>query len=287
MKMPSVQDANVGKISLIAILINLLQILVAVSLLLYILISGEGISGAMGRFSVVFLTFVVTIGAIADVREAMHTRRMMLEVRGLDETVTQMGALNRSLRSQRHDYLNHLQVVYGLMEIGESSEAMRYIRGVIGDVTALGQHLKTANPPINALLMAKQNECEKDGILLSVDVRGTWKDLPLESWEICRVLSNLIDNARDALLHSHHSRITVALDEDEKAFRFTVGNNGPRIPQKYLETIFEAGFSGKGKGRGMGLYITRSIINRAGGVITVSSDDEWTSFRGSLPKGGN
>ena len=54
--MPSVQDANVGKISLIAILINLLQILVAVSLLLYILISGEGISGAMGRFSVVFLT---------------------------------------------------------------------------------------------------------------------------------------------------------------------------------------------------------------------------------------
>ena len=51
-----------------------------------------------------------------------------------------------------------------------------------------------------------------------------------------------------------------------------------------LNSIFEPGFSGKGEGRGMGLHIARETMRGAAGDLTVESNEEYTAFRGFLPK---
>ena len=101
---------------------------------------------------------------------------------------------------------------------------------------------------------------------------------------MCRVLSNLIDNAMDALKECPDPRIWITLGEDVKSYSFEVKNNGPAIPEKNLASIFEAGFSGKGEGRGMGLYIARETMRGAEGDLTVESNDAFTAFHGFLPK---
>ena len=108
--------------------------------------------------------------------------------------------------------------------------------------------------------------------------------MPLPAWEMCRVLSNLIDNAMDALEGRPDPRLWITLGEDVKSYSFEVKNNGPAIPEKNLASIFDAGFSGKGEGRGMGLYIARETMRSADGDLTVESDKEFTAFHGFLPK---
>jgi sensor histidine kinase regulating citrate/malate metabolism len=112
------------------------------------------------------------------------------------------------------------------------------------------------------------------------------KELKIQSWEFCRVLGNLIDNAIYALQEKAGEKyIDIQLFENLKNYGFRVINNGPEIPESIREKIFEAGFTTKGEdGEGMGLSITRKILNEAGGVISVRSSREETVFEGIVPR---
>ncbi len=277
---------NVRKAALYSIVINALQIMAVVALAAYILSDGlnQALRGVLGDVVVVLLAVVVTWGAVMDIREAYRAMKLSVKLRGLDETVTQMTDLNTALRAQRHDFLNHLQVVYSLIEMGEYDEANQYIEQVYGDIQAVSKALKTHCAPVNALLRAKMAEAEQRGIRVELSVHAAWDGLPLPGWEMCRVLSNLIDNAMDALQGTADPRLDITLGEDVKSYAFEVKNNGPAIPEKNLSKIFEPGFSGKGEGRGMGLHIARETMRQAGGDLTVESSDLFTAFRGALPK---
>ena len=278
---------NMRKAALYSIVINALQILAVLAMAVFILNDhlNQSLHGPLGDVVVLTLAVVVTWGAVMDIREAVKAGKLSFKLRGLDETVNQMTDLNHALRAQRHDFLNHLQVVYSLIEMGEHDEANRYIEQVYGDIQSLSRTLKTACAPVNALLRAKVAEAEQRGIQVELSVNAAWDQLPLPAWEMCRVLSNLIDNAMDALAERPSPRLEIILAEDVKSCSFTVKNNGPAIPEKNLSSIFEAGFSGKGEGRGMGLYIARETMRSAGGDLTVESNADYTVFSGFVPKG--
>lgn len=278
---------SMRKAAVYAVVINALQIAAMGALTVYILIDGvnQALHGLLGDVIVLLLFAVVAWGAAVDIREAVHAMKMHVRLHGLDETVSQMSDLNQVLRAQRHDFLNHLQVVYSLIEMGEYAEANQYIEQVYGDIQAVSQSLKTACAPVNALLRAKMAEAKERHILLEASVHAAWKELPLPAWEMCRVLSNLLDNAMDALEKQENARIQVSLSEDIRGFSFAVGNNGPMIPKAVRASIFEAGFSGKGEGRGMGLFIARETLCHYGGELSVDSDEKGTVFSGFVPRG--
>ncbi|MGN0308911.1 MAG: sensor histidine kinase [Lachnospiraceae bacterium] len=194
--------------------------------------------------------------------------------------------LNSELRSQRHDYLNHLQVVYGLLELEEYQELQGYLEPVYRNMQKTGKALKTARPAINALLKAKMDEGEKRGIDFYVEVKTDLKELKVADWELCRVLSNLLDNAMTALENQTGERkIWVDIGEEREQYCFFISNNGPVIPEHLKEAIFKKGFtSKKGEGHGMGLYIVKNVIREYGGSLKLSSTQEETCFRVFFPK---
>ena len=279
-------ELNIQKAALYSIVINALQIMAVCALAGFILSDrmNQSLRGPLGDIVVLLLAAVVSWGAFMDIREAYRAGKLSFKLDGLNETVTQMSDLNIALRAQRHDFLNHLQVVYSLIEMGEYEEANRYIEQVYGDIQSLSQALKTACAPVNALLRAKMAEASQRGITVESSVHAVWDQLPLPAWEMCRVLSNLIDNAMDALEGTQEARLWISLNEDVKSYSFEIKNNGPAIPEKTQSSIFEAGFSGKGEGRGMGLYIARETMRAENGDLTVESNDQFTAFRGFLPK---
>ena len=63
-----------------------------------------------------------------------------------------------------------------------------------------GKALKTSKPAINALLKAKMGEAEGKSIDVYVEVKSDLKELHVADWEVCKVLSNLIDNAMTAFV---------------------------------------------------------------------------------------
>lgn len=277
---------NVKKAATYAIVTNSIQILVVLVFAAYI-VFGQGITVSQGLLSLMVVVFslVVIWGALLDIREALSVRSELTKMDAMDASVKQMEELNCALRMQRHDFLNHLQVVYSLIEMQEYEEAGDYIEKVYGDTQAVSRVMRTQNPALNALLRVKIAECEQHNIVVTTDIGGAWKDMPCPAWEFCRVLSNLIDNARDALAAVTDRRLTIILHEEMHFFRFTVANNGPMIEKKNQERIFAAGVSAKGEGRGMGLYIVRKTLQGYGGDIAVQSDEKQTAFIGYVRRG--
>ena len=123
------RQVNIRKAALYSIIINALQIVAVVALAVYILNDGvnSALQGPLGDMVVLLLAVVVSWGAVMDISEAYKAGKLSFKLRGLDETVTQMSDLNVAMRVQRHDFLNHLQVVYSLIEMREYEEANRYI----------------------------------------------------------------------------------------------------------------------------------------------------------------
>ena len=273
------KEINVRRNALYAIVINAVQI-AAVWALAVMLYFDDGHIHPLITFTIAAL---VTLGAALDIREALAARRKSDEADALGDMVGQMDELNRALRAQRHDFLNHLQVVFSLIEMEEYKEAGDYIEKVYGDMQSVSRAMRTDSPAINALLRAKLADCENAGILTQLDAAGSWQSLPMPVWEFCRVLSNLIDNAIDALEHTPNSSLRIMLRQDVHGFAFSAANNGPKIPPEDMRRIFEPGVSSHGEGRGMGLYIVRKTLQKYGGEIHVTSDEERTIFSGLVP----
>ena len=281
------RDLNVKKAAVYAIVINGLQIaLIVMIFLVELLLPGTQWNMLLVRTIVGVAGLVVIWGAVVDIREALSTRKLVGQLEDMDLTIDAMENLNNTLRSQRHDFLNHLQVVYSLMEMEDYDEASAYIQKVYGRITAVSRVMKTANPAVNALLQVKVAACEKEGIRVRLNIQSAWKDLPVPGWEMCKVLSNLIDNAIDALQEVTHSErsLTLTLTEDLQSFRFSVSNTGPMIPVQSRQSIFQPGITTKAAGHGMGLYIVKKTLEERGGGIELICDDGETTFSGWVPK---
>ena len=119
-------------------------------------------------------------------------------------------------------------------------------------------------------------------ITLTVDAEGGSLPVRLTGEDLTRILVNLIKNAAEAMPEG--GRILLALRERTgpegtvEALALTVEDNGPGIPKKALDKIFDSGYSTRAGNdfrhdgwpashRGLGLSITRSIVEAAGGGI--------------------
>ncbi len=278
-----------GKTLLMIILLNL-SLVALIAAVLFYLINMEGGAALLLNPWIIALLLVVlaiiVINGLAAFRNKAVLLRSGYEFGLLQDTLTKLEALNSTLRAQRHDFMNHLQVVYSLIEMNEYKDAGEYIERVYVDIQKVSRVMKTSNPAVNALLQAKLIACEKLGIPAVLEVTTQLKDFTIPSWEFCRVLGNILDNAIYALQDMDQNKLLkIELYEDLKCFFFRVTDNGAPIPPKLYERIFEPGFTTKGdRGEGMGLAISRDIIENYGGSIDVSSDDEITVFEVRIPK---
>lgn len=278
-----------GKTTLLIILINLVQAALIAAVLLYIVDMGVGAELLSDPWIIILLAVsaaAVIINSMTAFRNRAGFIRSGHEFRLLEDTLARLEKLNTDLRAQRHDFMNHLQVVHSLIEMDEYKAAGEYIEKVYDDIQRVSRIMKTSIAAVNALLQAKLMTCEKHGIIMELDIRTQLKDLKIPSWEFCRVLGNLIDNAVYAVLESEDEKfIKVELSEDLDNYYFRVINRGAPIPDELTERIFEAGFTTKGdKGEGMGLAISRRIMDEYGGSIGLSAESDFTVFGGSIPR---
>lgn len=281
----TMERVDIRKASIFAIVINSIQILMVGIIVIYIFFSPQPIKEMpVTRYAVLLAGALVCWGAMVDIREAKGTRKTMDQVEAMEKTMDNMEELNNTLRAQRHDFLNHLQVVYSLMEMQEYKDAQDYIEKVYGDIRAVSRVMRTANPAVNALMQVKLASCEKENIQVELKITSAWRDLSIPGWEMCRVLSNLIDNAMDALREVEDRKLILSLSEDLKAFRFSVANNGPMIPPAAQGKIFQPGITTKSQGHGMGLHIVKQTLRNRGGDIALESGSRLTVFSGWVPK---
>jgi signal transduction histidine kinase len=111
-------------------------------------------------------------------------------------------------------------------------------------------------------------------------------DLPRmlgDSRQLQIVFSNLVRNARDAMSPQGGS-LTISAQPLDGDVTITVADTGAGIPRENLERIMEPLYSTKARGIGLGLAITRSILDKHGGQLQVASEiGVGTRFTVRLP----
>ncbi|HET9581490.1 MAG TPA: ATP-binding protein [Gemmatimonadota bacterium] len=112
-------------------------------------------------------------------------------------------------------------------------------------------------------------EATEEVVVYGLETVGEPKPILGEPEGFRRVLVNLLQNARDAVVARGGGRVDVRLDwEREPGWaRVSVLDDGIGLPDTDLERLFEPSFSTKTRGTGLGLAITRRIVEAWGGTI--------------------
>ena len=103
--------------------------------------------------------------------------------------------------------------------------------------------------------------------------------------QLQQVIVNLVRNAVEAMAETEHGRIDIAAARDGGSVRLRVRDNGPGIAEDVLPTIFDSFVSTKPQGMGVGLAISRTIVESHGGQLAVeTAPGEGTTFVITLPE---
>ena len=100
-----------------------------------------------------------------------------------------------------------------------------------------------------------------------------------------QVFTNIIQNGINAMQETGGTlSIKVSIDKSPKMVQVDIGDTGPGIPEEIKDKIFNLYFSTRQNGNGIGLAITKQIVDAHNGQISVNSVPGGTVFTVSLPK---
>ncbi len=112
-------------------------------------------------------------------------------------------------------------------------------------------------------------------------------EIEVDPIQVQQVFVNLLRNAFDAVQGHNRPAIAVETRRDNRWAKVTVGDNGQGIAAEAMGDLFKAFSSGKRKGMGLGLAISRSIAQSHGGDLTVDpgGNGRGARFELTLPLG--
>jgi C4-dicarboxylate-specific signal transduction histidine kinase len=103
--------------------------------------------------------------------------------------------------------------------------------------------------------------------------------------QLQQVLINLVVNAIEAMRTSidRPRELRIRLEKNSDSILVQVQDSGPGIAPELVDRIFEPFFTTKAEGIGMGLSISRSIIESHGGRLSIAPDTRGAVFQFTLP----
>lgn len=116
-------------------------------------------------------------------------------------------------------------------------------------------------------------------------LKGTAPVIRADKLQIQQVVCNLMQNAYDAHKDArrHEEAIRVELKQEEGAFRVAVLDSGGGVDDEQLSHLFEPFYSTKQDGLGLGLALSKGIIESLGGTLTVQREDRGLAVQFTLP----
>lgn len=181
--------------------------------------------------------------------------------------------------------------------ITEVQRLERILDGLIDFTKRNKVHLQKVNP--NELIMyilgITDSRIREKRIALSVALGGEIAEVPLDPGRFQQLVLNLVSNAIDSSPHGGSIEVetgaSIPSDKAIKAghlesslyFEMKIRNAGPTIPVEDLQKVFNPFYTTKQNGTGLGLTVSKKIVEDHNGTISVKSDEEGTTFTIWLP----
>ncbi len=202
------------------------------------------------------------------------------------ETAHQLGTPLSSLHGWVEMLKDNPDNAMMVQEMAKDVERLRLVSdrfGKIGSTPQLEPHdiIQQVNSMVEYIRKRAPGK-----VIFSVDAHGASEMIarispPLFDW----VIENLLKNALDAM--EGKGDIKVDLRENPANFIIEVSDSGKGIPKQYVQEVFKPGFTTKKRGWGLGLSLSKRIIDQyhKGQIyVRTSEQGKGTTFRIVLPK---
>jgi two-component system, CitB family, cit operon sensor histidine kinase CitA len=217
------------------------------------------------------------------------------EINTLSLQLSEIKRYADNLRVLRHEHMNWISTLSGLLEMRYYDEALRLAKMQSQTQQRVLDYISAtfANPQICGLLLGKYYRARELGLELVFDPGCQLSELPdkLVISEWMSIIGNLLDNAFEATLsvaeRGRNEKVTLFLADSSSEIIIEVADNGCGVSADVRHQVFERGVSSKQGGeRGIGLYLVKTYVEQAGGAITIDDNEpKGTVFSVFIPKG--
>ncbi|WFU82426.1 ATP-binding protein [Bradyrhizobium sp. CIAT3101] len=185
------------------------------------------------------------------------------------------------------------------LDLGEVREALACI---VGDtdrardiIDRIREQMKNAPPrkerfdlsaAINELIVLARSVTNRNGVSVQTQLADGLFPVEGDRVQLQQVLLNLILNAAEAMgsVEVGARELLISTEQDRTGVRVAVRDSGPGIDPAHLERVFDAFYTTKSSGTGMGLSICRSIITAHGGRLWADANEpRGAVFQFTLP----
>ncbi len=186
----------------------------------------------------------------------------------------EMEKVNNRMRKFRHDYINILATMSEYLREDDLEGLKAYYHN---NINPLKGHFETNSLKLNGIEKLKVREikgvittkilsAQENNIEISVEVADEISSINMEIIDLSRVLGIIMDNAIEASLTVEDPMIQIAFIKTETSVLIIIMNKAPKNMPK-LHTLFQEGFSTKGKNRGIGLSTLKEITDKTENVL--------------------
>ena len=184
-------------------------------------------------------------------------------------------------------------------DLGEVREALACVVGDadrVGDIIdRIREQMKKAPPrkerfdlnvAINEVIVLARSVTNRNGVSVQTRLAEGLFAVEGDRVQLQQVLLNLILNAAEAMssVEEGARELLISTKEDQSGVVVAVRDSGPGIDPEHLEQVFDAFYTTKPSGTGMGLSICRSIIDAHGGKLWAEANKpRGALFQFTLP----
>ena len=228
-------------------------------------------TGRPGPADAVLESLAKTLPAIAELELQAHASAMFLHD-AANPIMAALGAANylcQTLEATPERFTGEMCEMGAILY-----RSMAYVAGLFdhGRPLELLGGLERSTIPIGKVVtLAREMTAAKAArlkVALTVDLPEPGAMVCVNHFALVRVLVNLLNNAVAAVA-SNTGEVCLSVSNGKEHLTFSVQDNGRGIDPLLMDRIFEARFTTKEEGTGMGLYICKFLVERMGGTLTV------------------
>jgi PAS domain S-box-containing protein len=249
-------------------------------------------------------------GTTTDIEDRRHTEEALQEAQDKFARLTRIQAMGELAAAIAHEVNQPLTAIvtnanFSLRQLKASNPNLDELRTAITEIANDGTRASAVisrirglltkgtprrtdvnvNPIIQAVIALLRNELSRNRISLRTDLAPNLPRVQGDAVQLQQVLINLIMNAVEAMRPSTERprKLVIRSAKNADGVLVQVQDSGPGIEPELRDRIFEPFFTTKAEGTGMGLAISRSIIESHGGELSLAPASQGVLFQFALP----